>query len=73
MLLGEKEIGALLPLKDKWWERNRFLPSGKSNSEQFAQDEGEKAQWQCRDREACSEEIQESASFYHIHERSRES
>lgn len=41
-LLGEQEIGALLPLKDKWWERNRFLPSGKSNLGQFAQDGGKK-------------------------------
>lgn len=33
-------MGALLPLKDKWWERNRFSPSGKSNLEQIAQDGG---------------------------------
>lgn len=35
-------MGALLPLKDKWWERNRFLPSGKSNLGQAAQDGGKK-------------------------------
>lgn len=48
-------------------ERNRFLPSGKSNLEQVAQDGGVEAQWQRRDRERCSEQIQESAPFCHIH------
>lgn len=35
-------MSALLPLKDKWWERNRFLPSEKSNLGQVAQDGGKK-------------------------------